>query len=108
MSAFSTAARALLEKESILSSYLGLYFHDEILSWHRRRVGPEQATGPAPSQLQAYVANNVDAVLRKLKLEETSKPAGTVHSQREVTYLVEAASSPKNLCRQPAEWHPWW
>ena len=108
VSAFSTAARALLEKESILSSYLGLYFHDEILSWHRRRVGPEQATGPAPSQLQAYVANNVDAVLRKLKLEETSKPAGTVHSQREVTYLVEAASSPKNLCRQPAEWHPWW
>ncbi|SCU81956.1 LANO_0B04676g1_1 [Lachancea nothofagi CBS 11611] len=95
-------ARALLEPDNELNTYLSLFIRDEVISWysnlHRSIVGDPQ--------LREIVRTNVDLITRKTAQlgHLSSKPS--VATQY-VLDAISAAVSPRNLAKMDQSFMPY-
>lgn len=88
--------------EQWLTSYMSLFFRDDLLSWSRSTTLPTAVN--VPEAVQA----NVSLLLSRVR--EVAGPAlpGTARTQGDAVHaLIRSAVKEENLSRMDASWHPW-
>jgi transformation/transcription domain-associated protein len=113
----AAAAQALLVPRTCIDAQLALFFRDELTLWPWRRVmssAGSQAAPPTADEVRVMATANVEEVLVRCRVlspvppRQAVAPDGSCPSvQRGASTLVEAALSPKNLCRMDPTWAPW-
>ena len=113
----AAAAQALLVPRTCIDAQLALFFRDELTLWPWRRVTAgvgNQAAPPTADEVRGMATANVEEVLVRCRMlspappRQLVAPDGSCPSvQRGASTLVEAALSPKNLCRMDPTWAPW-
>ena len=113
----AAAAQALLVPRTCIDAQLALFFRDELTLWPWRRVtagAGSQAAPPSADEVRVMATANVEEVLVRCRMLSPSPPRQLVAPdgscpsvQRGASTLVEAALSPKNLCRMDPTWAPW-
>ncbi|AET37560.1 histone acetyltransferase TRA1 Ecym_1325 [Eremothecium cymbalariae DBVPG len=95
-------ARALLEPDYELNTYLSLFIRDEVISWyssmHRSIV--------EDPQLREIVATNVDLISRRIAQMGHLSSSPSVATQY-VLDAISAAVSPRNLAKADQSFMPW-
>ena len=111
----AAAAQALLVPRTCIDAQLALFFRDELTLWPWRRVSTgNQVAPPSADEVRVMATANVEEVLVRCRMlspvppRQAVAPDGSCPSvQRGASTLVEAALSPKNLCRMDPTWAPW-
>ncbi|AGO14186.1 AaceriAER393Cp [[Ashbya] aceris (nom. inval.)] len=95
-------ARALLEPDYELNTYLSLFVRDEIISWY----SSIQRSIVDDPQLREIVATNVDLISRRIAQMGHLSSSPSVATQY-VLDAISAAVSPRNLAKADQSFMPW-
>lgn len=112
VAALVAAGQALQATHSSLPSLLALFLRDDILAFAARRSGARSIAALAQNfktaQLETCVDHNVSAAGERVaQLGPGPGVTAAGNPQTGARALVEAATSPANLCRMEPTWQPW-
>lgn len=109
----STAAAALLQKDTNLHHLLSMFFKEDLLSYTSRRPGRSSASHNIKNEhLRNLVGGNVKRTVERIQQFAPRKPVEGELTQKVINSgaaeLVEAATNPLSLSKMDPTWHPWY
>ncbi|ONH65284.1 Transcription-associated protein 1 [Cyberlindnera fabianii] len=95
-------AKALVEPEPELATFLPLFIRDEMISWYtqQRRAAPEE------SHLREIVSVNVDMIIKRVQQLCNVNSSNAVTTQH-VLEQIQQAVNPRNLASCDPVWMPY-
>eukprot|EP00798_Chlamydomonas_sp_ICE-L_P011531 gene11531-34243_t len=112
VSAMVNAAMAILQKDGNAQHVLSMFFRDDIMAWAARRMGKSgSSTAMKNETLKTLVGSNVKKTVDRVRIliptASQDEAAPMQGGSKDISDLLEQATSHANLCRMEATWHPW-